>query len=163
MQQFNFKNNILNLKVKKSPLAIRIIMFFLSFTFFVFPVVGTIIGLANGHGLNIGYFFVIGIFALLGFYLLRISLWNTYGDETIQILENKIMYEANYGWFKDGKKEIAISDPKYSFKSVGYEEDNECALVISSENSQIESVVKMPVEEMETLLLILEPAKIDSN
>lgn len=163
MQQFNFKNNILNLKVKKSPLAIRIIMFFLSFTFFIFPVVGTIIGLANRHGLNIGYFFVIGIFALLGFYLLRISLWNTYGEETIQILENKIIYEANYGWFKDGKKEIAISDPKYSFKSVGYEEDNECALVISSENSQIESVVKMPAEEMETLLFILEPARIDSN
>lgn len=160
MQQFNFKNNILNLKVKKSPLAIRIIMFFFAFASFILPVFGTIWGLVLGGGLKIGYFIGIGLFSVMGFYLLRIALWNTYGEETIEILENKIIYEANYGWFKDGKKEIAISDPSYSFKSVGYQEDNEGVLVISSENAQMESVVKMPIEQIEALLFVLEPVKI---
>lgn len=160
MQQFNFKNNTLNLKVKKSPLAIRIIMFFFAFASFILPLFGTIWGLVLGGGLEIGYFIGIGLFSVMGFYLLRIALWNTYGEETIGILENKIIYEANYGWFKDGKKEIAISGPRYSFKSVGYEEDNEGVLVISSENTQIESVVKMPIEQIEALLFVLEPVKI---
>ena len=157
MQQYNLVNNILNLKVKKSPLIIRIVMFFLTFAFFVFPVLGTIVGILAGSGLQFSYFIGIGIFSLLGFYLLRVSLWNTYGEETIEILEDKIIYEANYGWFKDGKKEMAIAVPEYSFKSVGYEEDNEGVLVITSEESEIESVVKMPMNELESLLFILQP------
>jgi hypothetical protein len=48
-------------------------------------------------------------------------------------------------------------NPNYSFKSVGYEEDNEGVLVISSEKSQMESVVKMPMEDLESLLFILQP------
>lgn len=159
MQQYHFKNNVLNLKVKKSPLAVRIVMFFLTFTFFIFPITGTIIGLLTGSGLHFGYFIGIGLFSLMGFYLLRLSLWNTFGEEMIEVLEDKIIYEANYGWFKDGKKEVPITIPAYSFKSVGYEEDNEAVLVITSEESQLESVVKMPMSEMESLLFILEPIK----
>jgi hypothetical protein len=155
MQQFNFRNNILNIKVKKSPLAVRIIMFFFAFAFFLFPVLGTIVGILTGGGLEIGYFIGIGIFGLMGFYLLRVSLWNTYGEETIEIFSDRVIYEASYGWFKDGKKEIIISVPKYSFKSVGYEEDNEGVLVISEGESQLESVVKMPMEQIEALLFIL--------
>lgn len=159
MQQFNFKNNILNLKVKKSPLAVRIVMFFFAFAFFVFPILGTIVGVLTGGGLQFGYLIGIGIFALMGFYLLRVSLWNTYGEETIEILENTIIYEVNYGWFKDGKKEIVITTvPEYSFKSVGYEEDNEGVLVITSEESQIESVVKIPMVHLEELILTLQTA-----
>ncbi|MDR7372823.1 hypothetical protein [Flavobacterium aquidurense] len=141
-------------------MAVRIVMFFFAFAFFVFPVMGTIIGVLTGNGLHFGYFIGIGVFSLMGFYLLRLSLWNTYGEETIEVLENKIIYEASYGWFKDGKKEIPITVPFYSFKPMGYEEDNEGVLVIFSDESQIESVVKMPMTELEELLFILEPIRI---
>ncbi len=163
MQQYNFKNNILNLKVKKSPLVIRIVMFFFAFAFFVFPISGVVVGVLNGVGLQFGYVIGIGIFALMGFYLLRVSLWNTFGEETIEILDGKVIYEANYGWLKDGKKETIITNLKYSFKPVGYEEDNEGVLVISSENAQVESVVKMSMEEMEALLFILQPALVSKQ
>lgn len=157
MEQFNFKNNILNLKVKKSPLAVRIVMFFFAFAFFVFPILGTIGALLAGSGLQFSYLLGIGIFALMGFYLLRVSLWNTYGEETIEILENTIIYEVDYRWFKDGKKEITITTvPEYSFKSAGYEEDDEAVLVITSEESQMESVVKMPIAHLKELILILQ-------
>ncbi|TPG31814.1 hypothetical protein [Flavobacterium pectinovorum] len=159
MQQFNFKNNILNLKVNKSPLVIRIVMFFFTFAFFVFPTFGVIVSILSGNGLQFGYFIAIGLFALMGFYLLRVSLWNTYGEENIEILKSKVIYEANYGWFKDGKKEIEIAVPKYSFKAVGYKEDNEGVLVISDGVSELESVVKIPVSVLEKLLWILEPGK----
>lgn len=157
MQQYNFKNNTLNLKVKKSPFVIRVVMFFFTFAFFVFPTFGVIVSVLSGSGLQFGYFIAIGLFALIGFYLMRVSLWNTYGEENIEILNSKVIYEANYGWFKDGKKEIAIAVPKYSFKSVGYEEDNEGVLVISDGESELESVVKIPVSVLEELLWILDP------
>lgn len=157
MQQFNFKNNTLILKVKKSPLAIRIVMFFFAFAFFVFPVLGTIDSILTGGGMQFGYLIGIGVFALMGFYLLRVSLWNTYGEEIIEISKNMIIYEVNYGWFKDAKEEIAITTvPEYSFKFVGYEEDNEGVLVISSEEFQMESVVKIPVVHLEELILTLQ-------
>ncbi|WP_163410316.1 hypothetical protein [Flavobacterium ajazii] len=159
MQQYNFTNNILNLKVKKSPFLVRTVMFLLAFSFFVFPVLGVIFSITSGSGLHFGYFIAIGIFSLIGFYTLRVSLWNTYGEETIQILENKIIYEANYGWFKDGKKETLISNPDYFSVQAGYEEDNESVLVIASEESKIESVVKMPTIQMEELIVILQKNK----
>ncbi|CAD0008784.1 hypothetical protein [Flavobacterium chungangense] len=159
MQQYNYQNNILNLKVKKSPILVRAVMFGLAFCFFVFPVLGVISAIADGSGLHFGYFLAIGIFSLIGFYTLRISLWNTYGEETFQITENKIIYEANYGWFKDGKKETLISNPNYFSVQAGYEEDNESVLVIASEESKIESVVKMPTVQLEELIMILKKNK----
>lgn len=157
MNQYNFKNNILRLKVKKAPLIFRAIIFFCASAFFVLPVIGVIFDIAFGGSLNIGHFIGVGVFYVIGFYVLRVFLWNTYGNETIEILENKIIYEANYGWFKGGRTEMEITSPAYSFKSVGYEEDNETVLVISSENAQMESVVKMPIDEIKALLRILDP------
>jgi hypothetical protein len=160
MPSFTFENNLLRLKVKKSPFVIRAILFIVAFASFIFPTTGMVISITSGHGLHFGFLIGIGIFSLLGFYLLRIALWNTYGEELILFSKEEIIYEANYGWFKDGKKEIGIVSPKYSFKSAGYEEDNEGVLIISSESSQLESVVKMPVTELEALLFILVPIEI---
>lgn len=155
MQQYNLVDNILNLKVKKSPLIIRIVMFFLTFAFFVFPVLGTIVGILAGSGLQFSYLIGIGIFSLIGFYLRRVSLWNTYGEETIEIFENKIIYEANYGWFKDGKKEVFIfSNPIFHALLADYE-DNERVLLIVSGNVEIESVVKIPLHQLEELIEVL--------
>ncbi|SHH74777.1 hypothetical protein [Flavobacterium defluvii] len=159
MKQYTLEFNTLNLKVKKSPLIIRFIMFLLAFSFFTFPLLGVIFSVANGAGMQIGYFLAIGLFGVVGFYLLRVSLWNTYGEETIDFLSNKIIYEANYGWFKDAKKEIELIHPQYSHKSVGYEEDNEAVLIITCENAEIETAVKMPLAQIEELILILQNSK----
>lgn len=160
MQQYYYQNNILQLKVKKSPFLVRAIMFILAFSFFILPIFGAIFSIAMGGGLHIGFFIGIGIFSLFGFYLLRMSLWNTYGEETIQILDNKIVYEANYGWFKDGKKEILISNPNFYALPAGYEEDKEGVLVIASNNDRLESVVKMKIIHLEELITKLSDEKL---
>ena len=159
MPQYQLQNNILKLKVKKSPILVRAIMFVLAFSFFVLPIAGTIFGIALGSGLQIGYFIAIGIFSLIGFYTLRVSLWNTFGEETFQIFENKILYEANYGWFKEAKKETLISNPNFYAASAGYEEDNEGVLVIGSDEAKIESVVKMKMNQLEELISVLKDSQ----
>lgn len=152
MQQFDLRTNKLYLKVRKTPLIIRAIFFALAFSFFILPIISLALSTSNGDGLKFGHFIFVGVFGLMGFYLLRISLWNTYGNETIEISANKIIYEADYGWFKDGRKEITNIELIYSIKSIGYEEENKGVLVIGSNETKIESVVKIPIPQLEELI-----------
>lgn len=152
MNQFDLQANKLFLKVRKPPIIIRGIFFVFAFAFFVFPIISLLFSISNGNGLKFGYFIFIGCFGLMGFYLLRISLWNTYGNEVIEISANKIIYEADYGWFKDGKKEVSYNELNYSIKSIGYEDENKGVLVIRINDKQIESVVKMHIPQLEELI-----------
>ncbi|MBB4802413.1 hypothetical protein HNP37_002486 [Flavobacterium nitrogenifigens] len=155
METYNLSNNTLTLKVKKSPIFVRAILFFIAFSLFILPIGGAISSIVFGFGFQVGHFIGIGVFSLIGFYTLRVALWNTYGEENIQFFENKIIYEANYRWFKDGKKEALISNPNFYATQAGYEEDNEGVLIIASNEAKIESVVKMKMFQMEELIKVL--------
>lgn len=160
MKQFELKNNHLTLTSKPSPLFIRILIFFFSLIAILIPIGGMIGSMLSGSGFHLGYLIGIGIFSLIGFYLLRVFLWNSYGKEIIIFNQNKITYEADYKWFKDGKKVKNIDSPSYSIKSIGYEDESFGALVINSEQDTLESVVKMPNKQLEDLILKL---KITNN
>ena len=101
------------------------------------------------------YLVALFLFGLIGFYLLRVSLWNTYGKETIELKTPNITYEANYGWFKDGKRSINSELINYGIMPVGYEEDEKGVLIIGNDKDKIESVVKMPISQIEELIGIL--------
>lgn len=89
----------------------------------------------------------------MGFYLLRIALWNTYGKEIITFNNDIIDYIADYGWFKDSKKQIAVKERlDYGIMPIGYEEDHEGTLIISLEELNIVCVTKMPISEIEKLI-----------
>ena len=101
--------------------------------------------------------FIIGmfVFGVLGFYMLRISLLNTFGKEIITFENTNITYIADYGWFKDGKKQKEYEKPlKYTIRQIGYKEDNEGGLVIELEEP-ILCVTKMPNAELGELIDIL--------
>lgn len=154
MSQFTLENNLLKLKVRKSPIIIRMLLFLFAFAFFIFPTLGMIASIAFGKGLQFGFLIGIGFFSLLGFYLLRIALWNTYGEETILFLETEVIYEANYHWFKDAKKVIENKNLNYVLSPVGYEEDNEGILIIDNGNAVIECAVKIPQQQIEELIFL---------
>lgn len=177
MKQFELQNNILRLRVKKAPVLIRIFLFLFAFLLFTGPLFGVITSAANGGGFHLGFFAVIFIFGLLGFYLLRNALWNTYGEELIQFNGHEISYEANYGWFKDGKKVVKIEVIHFSIRTIGYVDENLGMLIISNSDLnlkssdtrqldqitnegdiKIESVVKMPIDQLEELIGLLESA-----
>ncbi|WP_053004170.1 hypothetical protein [Flavobacterium sp. ABG] len=154
MPSFTFENNLLRLKVKKSPFVIRAILFIVAFASFIFPTTGMVISITSGHGLHFGFLIGIGIFSLLGFYLLRIALWNTYGEELILFSKEEIIYEANYGWFKDARTIIENKNINYVISPIGYEEDNEGVLLIDNQKNQIECAVKMPLQQIEELIIL---------
>lgn len=151
-KQYEINSNVLVLRVKKAPLFVRSVMFFFTSLFFLLPLTGMILGLAMGKGMHIGYLIGLFIFGLLGFYMLRMSLWNTYGKETITFNHENVIYLADYGWFKDGKKQKEINAPReYSIRQIGYEDDNKGGLVIGLDDPII-CVTKMPIVELEELI-----------
>ncbi|MBP9181082.1 MAG: hypothetical protein KBG24_11345 [Bacteroidia bacterium] len=142
----------MKLKVSKTIFLVRLVLFIVTFLCFALPLFGIIFNVVEGDGIKFGGILVFGVFCLIGFYLLRISLWNSHGEEIIQFNENEITYVANYGWFKDGKKTLEKNDVIYSIKPVGYQDENNGILVISNGKSEIESVVKIPTKDLEKLI-----------
>jgi hypothetical protein len=110
----------------------------------------------KGNGIKFEGILVVGIFCLIGFYLLRISLWNSHGEETIEFNDSEIIYVADYGWFKDGKKTLDTKEVTYSIKPIGYEEAHCGVLIISNGKVEIESVVKIPKHHLEKLISKIE-------
>lgn len=155
MKQYILNNNKLTLRVKKSPFLIRFIMFLFTFLFFIAPILGLIGSIINGKRFHVGLLIMIGIFSLIGFYMLRMSLWNTYGHEVISFRNNNVTYEANYGWFKDGKKSIELNPVTFSIKQVGYLDDHAGVLIIGVDENEIQCSTKMPIAEIEGMVIEL--------
>ena len=84
--------------------------------------------------------------------MLRISLWNTYGSETIKFDKEIVTYEADYGWFKDGKKTVEISPLVFQINRVGYDDENKGVLCIGNIKPSIDCVTKMPINQIEKLM-----------
>ena len=151
-RQYELNKNVLELRVKKASLFVRSVLFLFTILFFSLPLFGIILRLTMGDGLHFGNIVLLIIFGVLGFYMLRISLWNTYGKETITFESNHVIYIADYGWFKDGKKHKEIKEPLvYLVRQIGYEEDNKGVLVIEMEEP-INCVTKIPIEELKELI-----------
>lgn len=155
-KQFVLDGDELTLRVKKAPLLVRGTLFFFAFLSFVMPVTATVVYMALGNGFHFGFLIGWFIFGLIGFYMLRIALWNTYGNEVIRFQGGRITYVADYGWFKDGKKHISHDDEVvFEMQPLGYEEDNKGGLLISGNGENISCVVKMPMEQGEGLIELL--------
>ena len=156
MKQYHIENNQLTLYVKRSPALMRIFMFVFSFLFFILPIAGMIDYASSGKGMHFSFFVIIFIFSLLGFYLLRLALWNTYGKEELKFSNKTITYQANYGWFNDGIKTVDIEPLNFTILPVGYEEDKKGVLIIGENECIVECVTKMPVSELKKLIAELE-------
>nr|WP_321235130.1 hypothetical protein [uncultured Psychroserpens sp.] len=152
MKQYTLDANELTLRVNKSPIFVRALMFLFAILFFVLPILGFVSYASMGKGLHIGSFVLIFLFGLMGFYLLRLALWNTYGKEKLSFKTNECTYLADYGWFKDAIKTKEFKTYTFSIKPIGYIEDQKGVLLIEDSKTQIECATKMPIETIEALI-----------
>jgi hypothetical protein len=85
MNQYLFENNQLKLKAYKRPFLFRLVLFSITFLCFALPLFGIIFNVIIVSGIKLGGILAFGLFCLIGFYLLRMSLWNSCGrNNTIQ-------------------------------------------------------------------------------
>jgi|GEM_PF-207649 len=172
MKQFELQNNLLRLRVKKAHFLLRAFLFFCAFVFFILPSTLTIVSIID-RSFHFGFLISIIGGGFFGFLILRNYLWNSFGEELIEFKPGEISYEANYRWFKDGKRNTILEEFYFGISPVGYVEDNLGVLIImggklnidlDSEVDEInhlsylsiESVVKMPIDQLEELIELLD-------
>ncbi len=151
-KQHQLHGNKLSLTVSKAPLFVRFVMFLFTLLFFLITLVG-VLGLVTAEKIEIRSIILIIIFGVLSFYMLRISLWNTYGKEVIIFHKAKIEYLADYRWFKGGKIEIDINgQPEFGMQQIGDEKDKKGVLLIGLEKPNIICVTAIPNIELEEII-----------
>ncbi|MDR0229818.1 MAG: hypothetical protein LBI72_12265 [Flavobacteriaceae bacterium] len=156
MNQIVFHDTTLVLKVKKSNLFARVILYILTFLSAALPIGSFVVDVANGGALKFFHFICLLLGGLFFFLLLRVSLWNTCGREIITIVDHKLTYTVDYKWFKGKGEELIFKKIHFSFHQVGYEEDNKGVLVINfNKRITLETVTKLDLVELTALVVQL--------
>ncbi|MFK7786204.1 MAG: hypothetical protein AB8B56_13880 [Crocinitomicaceae bacterium] len=157
MKQYSVDDEVIKLTVKRPNVALIALLAFITFVTFAGPVMGIILTLAAGNGFHIGLFFGAVISGLIGFYLLRNTLWNMYGQEIISLKNNELEYVADYGWFQDKVKSVQkSSELELNIQTIGYEDENKGVLVITTEDDSIQCATKMDIAELEELIILFQ-------
>ena len=148
----DFFNSTLTLQSKKASLFARIVLLVLMVLSFLLPlVVMTLLSLFELE-LNFGHFYWFIIFCLIGFYFLRLYLWNSYGKEIIEFEKERIIYFADYKLFKDSRKSINGINAKFEIKEIDSNTGKMGLLIISNESEVIETVTKVKLQELADFL-----------
>lgn len=152
MNTFEWKGNLLCLRIKRAPILVLFVYYLFAFLCIALPILGILLTIKDGEQLHFGHGIGLVIFSLISFFLLRNALWNTHGLEEFEWEKDAVIYVANYGWWKDGRRIIALNGLKINKKTSGYLEDNHWVLVLENGDIVIESVVKLPLPVVESLM-----------
>lgn len=150
-KQVHIEGNQLTISAKKSPLFIRLILTgLLLFSAFI-PLFATYFTLTHGDGPHIGIVLSFILGWGVGFYLLRMTLWNSVGREILTLNSNSISYIADYKLFKDGQTEIGTTN---LMTEIIYEDEPNIPLGrlrLINDSTFIETVLQTTIEELEEI------------
>ena len=151
-----FNDSQLSILATKAPLIIRIVLALALLALILIPIAVTIVILTWFDGLELGIVFSFILCWGVGFYLLRLILWNSFGRETLILNPDKIIYLADYRLFKDGREEIGTKNLEmeviYGVKS----NKPSGRLMLKSNTTSIETVLQVPISELEELISKIE-------
>ncbi|WP_338378849.1 hypothetical protein [uncultured Flavobacterium sp.] len=152
-QRHTLHNNTLELYVKKSPPIGRGFLLFLAFAMVALPIMGMVFNFLDGGAFHFGFLIGLGLCSLVGFYFVRLFLWNTYGKEVITIGETTVSYYVDYHYFKGNQQEITYEELVFEIEQIGFEEEKLGRLIIAANDKDfIPSSVNMDLRELEELV-----------
>jgi hypothetical protein len=143
-----FSEDQINIKAENPPKLIISILAFCTFILGILPIFGTVLLILQQDGLKFELLLIYVIFWGSGFYLLRILLWNLFGQEILILEKNKIIYFADYRLFKDGRKELDLDNLTSEIISQIGLPLGEHKLRLKSKSSSIETVLSIKENEI---------------
>ena len=149
--QIEINGSQLTISAKKAPIFIRVVLTLILSILILIPLAVTFFVLTFGDGPHIGIAISYIICWGLGFYLLRVILWNSVGREILTLDPEKITYLADYKLFKDGRQEITTKDLE---TEIIYEDEPNQPfgrLRLKSKSTSIETVLQTTIAELEEL------------
>lgn len=157
MNSFEIKGNLLTMKNGKTPVVVRVITFTLALLFFLMPIAALVKAFMEQQAPTFYLFAFVMVLALMGYYMFRISLWNTYGVDLIDFRGDRITYTTHYGWFSEEMDTLPVKGAVFFTFDTSRSKDNSTgSLCISSAEQSIQCTVQIPLNELELLLKKLE-------
>ena len=150
-KQIEISGSQLTIFTKKTPVFIRIVLTLILTILTLIPLAATFFVLTYGDGPHIGIAFSFILCWGVGFYLLRVTLWNSVGREILKLEPKKISYIADYRLFKDGRQEISTTDLE---TEIIYEDEPNKPigrLRLKNKTTSIETVIQTKITELEEL------------
>ena len=142
----------LTISTKKAPVFIMITLTLLLSILTLIPIAVTFFVYTYGDGPHIGIAFSFILCWGVGFYLLRVTLWNSVGREILTLNPEKISYIADYKLFRDGRQEITTKDLE---TEIIYEDKPNKPLGrlrLKNKTTSIETTIQTTLTEMEELI-----------
>lgn len=135
----------------KTPLMIKITLAFVMGMSFLSPIGITFLNFLQGKDFHfriiISYFLFWGI----GIYLLRVVLWNAYGQEILILEKDKIKYLADFKYFKDGQQEMSTAGLTTTLIFDNANDKNTGRIKLSNPNYTIETTLFASMKELEII------------
>lgn len=152
-QRIEFKEespNLISIESPQSSRASRIVLLVFMIIFFVIPIAATIVSAIHSTfhpAIIITYI----IFGLSGRFFLKLFLWNKYGKEYLSMETDKIVYEADYRYFRGNRREVEVDGMNIGIQEVYDPNENIGVLTITDKYTEIRTAVKLLVSDLEIL------------
>ena len=150
--QYSIDNNKLSLRVKKPHFLLRFLLYFMSCVILLGPIIGFIISIKAGQPFHFKFLFGMAISSIIGVYILRFALWNSFGKEIIELNPESITYTSDYRIYRDNTNHKRDGKVTFSYRPIGYIEDQMGCLTIHNGTEVIKSVVKMSIIDIKSLI-----------
>lgn len=152
------KNNVwiedskIVIKGEKTNIFARIFLWLLVIFSFLIPIAVTISQIIIGNDYHFAILISYIVFWGIGVFMLRIVLWNTYGEEVFCLKEKSIEYYADYKYLKDSHKVFKIENSEIEpVEYIELRNKLKWTLLLKSENVNFETSLKLDKEELELI------------
>lgn len=155
-KQFHFNEDSIELSVKPANILVRYIILSLAIIIVGLPLFGIIYNIKDRSGFHVAYLISLGVFLLIGFYFLRLYLWNTIGKEIIQLNDHTIEYHVDYKYFKGSQQKISFEKIKIDYDTSNFKKEQKGVLIFTASNDQsIQCAAILPIQELEQIVQLL--------
>lgn len=149
--QIKLNSSQLIISVKKAPIFIRIILMLFLTVLILIPVAVMFFVLNYGDGFHIGIALSFILCWGVGFYILRVTLWNMVGREVLTLNPERILYIADYRLFKDRRQEITTENLETEIIYENELNKSFSRLRLKNKSTNIETVIPTKITELEEI------------
>lgn len=126
----------------KAPFSIRLFLSIFMIIGFVTPVISLAVSFYKDLEIGFSFITTVIIGLLVGFYLLRLILWNTYGKEILSVSADRIDYYCDYRYFRGNRK--SLKGGRYYFSPAYTRDEHYGKIKVENDADTFTTQVEIP-------------------
>ena len=142
------EGDVLNMVISqgKAPFSIRLFLGIFMLVGFLTPVISLVVSFYKDLEIGFSFITTVIIGLLVGFYLLRLILWNTYGKEILMVSADRIDYHCDYRYFRGNKK--SLQDRPFRFSTAYTRDEHYGKIKVENDSDAFTTQVEIPQKKL---------------